>query len=289
MRPIFGYSAALQWHYFGNSLKVLSVTTLSFFALLSPQPVLAGVSIDFVISSRTHSEGKPDRSGRSTQTIRVVGPRFQCLGRAKRAIVETSLDDGATTFFNDDRTIMQTPLVSDAASAGVLGGLFSPIKAWIEDEKITIGEPQPGPMLLGMPTQIYTVDHSYVTKGRIAFIYTRRFPSTARYVITTANLVTADGLAISAAAVRVTLSRGHGRVLAYHAEAFRGFPLRIEAHIVGHSEAFQGAPLWVNGRLVNGEGATGDWITDFQYEAVSMTDWSWPDVAIGESRDQLKP
>ncbi len=289
MRSIFGNSAALQRHYFGNFLKALSVTTLSFFALLSHQPALAGVSIDFVISSRTHSEGKPDRSGQSTQTIRADGPRFQRLGRAGRAIVETSLDDGATTFFNDDRTIMQTPLVSDVASAGVLGGLSSPIKAWIEDEKITIVEPQPGPMLLGMPTQIYTVDHSYVTKGRIAFIYTRRFPSTARYVITTANLVTADGLAISAAAVRVALSRGHGRVLAHHAEAFRGFPLRIEAHIVRHSEAFQGAPLWINGRLVNGEGATGDWITDFQYEAVSMTDWSWPDVAIDESRDQLKP
>jgi len=155
-----------------------------------------------MVSSRTHAEGKSDRSGKGTKTIRVDGSRFQILGVRGGGTKETSLDDGVTTFFNQDRNVTQTPLVPDVAS---ISGLFSPIKAWVEDDKMTISEPRPGPMLLGTPTQIYTVDHSYVAKGRIAFVYTLRFPGTARYVITTANLVTADGSAVSPAAVRVMM------------------------------------------------------------------------------------
>jgi hypothetical protein len=267
-------------------IMVLSSVAISSFSLAQSHAALAGVSIDFVTSSRTHAEGKPDRSGRGTKTIRIDGPRFQLLrdiGRgAQKRIDETSLDDGATTFFPRERSVTQTPLTPDVASAGGLGGLFSPMKAWVEDDKMTISEPQPGPMLLGMPTQIYTVDHSYVTQARIAFVYTLRLTSTARYVITAANLVTPDGSAVSPAAVRVMLSRGYGRVLAHHAEAFGGFPLRIEGHMVGHSEPFQGAPLWVNGRLVNGEGVTSESTTDFQIEAVRMSDWSWREKAVNK-------
>jgi hypothetical protein len=286
MRKIFCTVPAPLRFRCSRLIMVLSSVAISSFALALSHAALAGVSIDFVTSSRIHIEGKPDSSGRHTKTIRIDGPRFQLLsdiGRgAQKRIDETSLDDGATTFFPGERSVTQTPLISDAASAGGPGGLFSPMKAWVEDDNMTISEPQPGPMLLGMPTQIYTVDHSYVTVGQIAFVYTRRFPTTARHVITTANLVTPDGLAISPAAVRVSLSRGSYRVLAHHPEAFRGFPLRIEAHLAQHSEAFQGAPLWVNGRLVNGEGATGDMVVDFQFEAVRISDWSWREKAVNK-------
>ena len=284
MREIFCRLPAPLRFRCSRLIIMLSAVAISLFALALSHAAVAGVSIDFVTSSRTHIEGKPDSEGRHTKTIRIDGSRFQLLsdiGRGtQRRIDETSLDDGATTFFLGERSVTQTPLIPDVAGAGGLGGLFSPTKAWVEDDKMTISEPQPGPMLLGMPTQIYTVNHSYVTVGRIAFVYTRRFPTTASYVITTANLVTPDGLATSPAAVRVWLSRGAWRVLAHHPEAFRGFPLRIEAHKAEHSEAFEGAPLWVNGRLVNGEGATGIKMNDFHYEAVSMTDWSWPETAV---------
>ena len=201
----------------------------------------AGVRADYQFSSNT-SNG---RSGGGQVALEIDGSRFRIV-RAHGQI-ETSLDDGATTFFGRDRTVIQTPLATETDAISL------PMKARLEDEKITISEPQIGPVLFGATTRVYTIDHEYTVVGRIALVFTRRWRGAAHYVLTVADLD------VSPAAMRVVLSRGYGGDLAPHADAFRGLPLRLE------------------GRLETNDGGAFHQVTTVHFEAVSVWPWSWLD------------
>lgn len=209
-----------------------------------------GVRVEVVQSSSTTSATQPERRGQGTRTIEIDGSRFRIIGIGGGVGNETSLDDGATTFFGSDRTKTQTPLT--ASTSGHIGAAGSAgVDVSLENEKLTVGVPQPGQKIAGVVTQTYSVDCTYDTVMRGAGV-TNRLPASEHYELSVSDI------GVSSAAVRVVLSRGFGMTLARHPEAFRGFPLRIDGH------------------LVQGDGHTAGFTTDFRLEVVSVTAWGWP-------------
>jgi hypothetical protein len=136
-------------------------------ALALPGVACAGVSAEYEFSSETSGDSRPAHAAARHTWIEIDGPRFRIHGG--RGQTETSLDDGASTFFGNDQAPRQNPFAP--APDGSLG----PIRAWVEDERISINTTGDGPQLFGMATTIYLVDHSYVTVARMAGVFTRRF------------------------------------------------------------------------------------------------------------------
>jgi len=220
-------------------------------ALILPGTACAGVSAMYEFTSRTAGDNRPARSATRHFTTEIDGARFRI--HSGRGTLETSVDDGASTFFGPHPETAQSPLLPGAE------GFAAPISASIEDESVSIGPPAAGPALFGMATQVYRVELRYVTVAHIAGVFTRRFRTHAQYTITVA------GGAASPAAMRVVLSRGYGSALARHAEALPGLPLRIEAHLDGSDEDAHGTPHHQ--------------VTDFTVHARSLAPWSWPESA----------
>jgi hypothetical protein len=164
--------------------------------------------------------------------------------------VETSVDDGATSWFNNVKSETQTPLAPMRSAKS--GSWLDQISVSVEDEKLTVGKPVAGPNLAGIATRTYGVDYTYVTVTQVGGV-TGRTPIDEHYDVWIGDI---DA---SPAAVRVVLSRGYGQALAQKATAFLGFPLRID------------------GRLVTGRPETGLASTTFRLEAVSVAPWSWSD------------
>ena len=200
----------------------------------------AGVRVEFVGSNSTTVWSR---------TVEADGPRFNIIDtNGPASEVETSLDDGATTFFDGNQTRIQTPLqpAPHVPTPAVAPG----IATWIEHEVLTLGQPHPGPTIAGVATLTYTADLSYVVAIRVEK-RTKRTHAKDHFELSVADI------GASPAAVRVILSRGMGASLAPYHEAFRAFPLRIDGH------------------LIQGEGAAA-MTSDFRLEAVSVTPWSWP-------------
>ena len=212
--------------------------------LLSDSPA-TGVRVEFAMHFTSVTPARQEMRSQYNRTVEIDGGRFRIIG--PNLPVETSLDDGATTFFGDDRASIQTPLKRDSAP-GRLAGVTSSV----EDERLSIGPPHPGPVIAGIPTREYAVDYSYVlVLTAPTYGTTTRLPSRHHYSFFVGDIA-------SPAAFRVMLSRGFGAPLAHYSEAFRGFPLRMDA------------------QLVEGDTAAPSLTTDFHVSVVSVAPWSWP-------------
>jgi hypothetical protein len=215
------------------------------------QYAAAGSRIEYTYTLESQGRTVAAESQPAKRTFEIDGPRFRI--RRSGGIVETSLDDGANTFFGDDHKVTQSPLATEH------GGLFAPVTAWTEDETLSVGESTEGIPHLGRATRIYQVVHKYITVARIAFVFTRRFHREDRYTMTVADLDT------SPAAVRVMLSRGYGFSLARQAGAFKGFPLMMD------------------GCFVEQDSDRVRQKTCFRYEVTSIEPWDWPQPAQPEA------
>jgi hypothetical protein len=157
--------------------------------------------------------------GNAQVTSTIDGPNFRNVSRLAGAI-ELSDDDGRTTYFGAfHSTPVNTPLIPEH------GGIFAPIVGTIEDEKLVVGDSQPGPTLFGMPTRVYAVDYTYAIASRVLYVFRNKAPSHARLTFTVADID------VSASALRVAFSRGEGYALCQRADAFTGLPLLIEGTI----------------------------------------------------------
>jgi hypothetical protein len=222
----------------GRSATTTLLGALAVFFILS-SAAIAGVRVEFVNSITQAPAGQPASHARWTRTLEIDGPRFRIV--SPNGVVETSFDDGVTTFFGSDRTKPQTPFVAHPKLQ------FGPVGLSIEDEELTVGMQQPGAPVSGVATRTYTVDYRYVEVVRMVGITRSRAPMTEHYEFSVGDI------GASAAAVRVVLSRGYGQNLARHTTAFRAFPLRIVAHLIQPN-----------------------FTVDFRLEAVSVTPWPWP-------------
>ncbi len=178
----------------------------------------ADVGVDYTITSDASSGPQsPPRRGTGRVTTVIDGTSFRST--SGHGQLESSVDDGTTTFFGTDRSVTQSPLVEPPPD------LTAPITARFDDERLVVGASTEGPMLFGVPTRVYTVDHSYTIVARIAYVVTRRTVHRTHYTLTVADL------GVSNAAVRVFLSRGYGHALSQHPQAFTGVPLQIDGTI----------------------------------------------------------
>ena len=189
--------------------------------------------------------GKPAQKGNGAYQAEIDGNSFRLIG--KHAI-ESSEDDGASTRFDSQPGVNNTPLSPETAR------LSDPIAGMVEDQHIIVGTPVAGPQWQGHATRIYTVDMQYTVVARVAWLFKRRFVHHDHY-----EMIVAD-LDASAAAVRVALTRGYGRNLGLHPEAFLGFPVKINGHLSVGDAGSDGAESQ----------------TDFQLEAISVEPWVRP-------------
>jgi len=184
---------------------------------LGPTAVDAATTVDYAIASDAVDHGRPVH-GDVRATIEIDGPNF----RIRKGVgLESSADDGVTTWFGNDRTQTQSPLLQAEASKNE----NAPIVAWLQDEKLVVGPSSPGPERFGLPTRTYTIDYDYAVGGRVLIIPLSPSRSHVRYTMTVVDIDT------SPAAVRVLLSRGYNNALSQHAEAFTGLPVHMEGTI----------------------------------------------------------
>lgn len=197
--------------------------TLSFaglFSLLLATSVAgASTTVEYEIQTLRTQAGKASISGGTRLTTTIDGRAFRSVSGGGR-YVEGSDDDGQTTRFGAlDAPTVNTPLQPEH------GHVLSPMVATIEDEQFSLGDSRPGPLMFGLATRTYTVNHDYAIQSRVAYLVGRRVVHRTRFTITVADI------AVSPAAVRVALSRGYARALSQHDEAFSGLPLLVEGTI----------------------------------------------------------
>ncbi|WP_422940729.1 hypothetical protein [Undibacterium sp. TJN19] len=203
----------------------------------------AGIRVTFEQQNLSVQSGKPAQKGKSSYQAEIDGGSFRLVGKH---VIESSDDDGASTMFDSQPGVRNKPLLPEAP------GLTDPIAGTVEDQHIVIGKPVAGPQWQGQATRVYTVDMDYTVVARIAWLFKRRSVHHDHYDVTVADL---DA---STAAVRVALTRGYGRNLGLHPEAFLGFPIKIIAHLSTHEAADEAAES----------------LTDFQLDAIGITPWS---------------
>ena len=217
-------------------------------ALCATGAATAGARLTFAASNSTTLAGQAERRGGACCfQVDIDGARFRIVSRHA---TETSFDDGATTFFGADSDVVQTPLKDER-------GQFAPapIAGWLEDERITLGPVRAGPVWMGYPTRVYDVDQRYTLVVR-ALLFLRRSRHSDHYTLTVIDA------GLSPAPLRVSLTRGVGRNLGLHAEAFLGFPIRIA------------------GQLRSAEPDKGvEMRTEMLLEARSIAPWSWEESA----------
>jgi len=178
----------------------------------------AATTIEYAITSDAVDHTRPPVHGALRSVIEIDGPDFRIKGRGA---LESSSDDGFTTWFGDDRTTTQAPL----SAPGVVATATAPIVGRLQDETLVVGPSSPGPERFGLPTRVYTIDYQYSIGGRALLIPLRPYKSHARYTMTVVDIDT------SAAGVRVMLSRGYNYALSQHGEAFTGLPVHMEGTI----------------------------------------------------------
>jgi hypothetical protein len=179
----------------------------------------AATTIEYDLTSEDTQVNHAPVIGNAHVTSTIDGPNFRNVSRRAGA-VELSDDDGRTTYFGAfHSTPVNTPLVPEH------GDNFAPIVGTIEDEKLVVGDSQPGPTMFGMPTRVYSVDYTYAIASRVLYAFRNKAPSHARFTFTVADV------GVSASALRVAFSRGYGYALCQRADAFTGLPLLIEGTI----------------------------------------------------------
>ncbi len=179
----------------------------------------AATTIEYEFTSEQTQAGRAPILGRAHVASTIDGPYFRNVSRLAGA-VESSDDDGRTTYFGAFRSApANTPLAPEHADP------LAPIVGTIEDEKLVLGDSQPGPTMFGLPTRVYTVDYTYVIASRVAYVIRNRTPARAHFTFTVADI------GVSAAALRVAFSRGYGYALCQRADAFTGLPLLIDGTI----------------------------------------------------------
>ncbi|MES2039656.1 MAG: hypothetical protein V4495_17715 [Pseudomonadota bacterium] len=203
----------------------------------------AGSRFEFEQQSYHNNTGKPAQTGKGRYQLEIEGSGFHLINAH---VIETSQDDGATTLFDSKPGIINTPLFPETPTWA------DPIAGIVKDHQIIISTPIPGPPWLDYTTRWYTVDQKYTVVARVGWIFSRSFAHHDRYEI---SIVDTD---ISPAAVRVALTRGYGRNLGLHPEAFLGFPIKIVGHLSSR-EVIKNAS---------------EMTTEFQLQALSMTPWT---------------
>lgn len=177
----------------------------------------ATIEYDFKTESVQHNHAPV--VGASHVTSPIDGPNFRNVTRRTDA-AELSDDDGCTTYFGASHsTPVNTPLEPEH------GHPFAAIVGTIEDETLVVDESQAGPDLFGLPTRVYTVDYTYAIAARVVYAFRHKELQHALFTYTVAYV------GVSAAAIRVALSRGFGHALSQRGEAFTGSPLLIEGTI----------------------------------------------------------
>ena len=190
--------------------------------LLLSQVAFADVKVDYEMSGQNAIGDRAPTGGRSGFVVEIDGPAFRIT--SQRGAVEVSSDDGATTFFGQDRTTPQHPLVPTRDAT-------APIQAAVDDEHVVVGESHAGPDRFGLPTRIYPVDHDYAIDSRVGYVFTNSTRYHAHYTMTVVDAKA------SSAAVRVALSRGYPHALSQRADAFTGLPVEIDGTIESGSGA----------------------------------------------------
>ncbi|MFZ6723717.1 hypothetical protein [Undibacterium sp. Ji49W] len=222
----------------------------------------AGVRIEFEQRSQSRQPGKPARNGEGRFVTEIDGMHFRLLNLSKGQVSEVSDDDGAHTRFDpvpagshaDTKTNTNTS--TNAPLLPERGGLFDPLVGSIEDEHITISPPVPAADWNGYASRRYQVELRYTMVMRAALIFTRRFVHTEQYEITVA------AIPASASVVRLALTRGYGRTLGLHPDAFLGFPVKIEGQLRSHD--------------AGSKDAAGDFMVDMTLQARSISAWQLP-------------
>jgi hypothetical protein len=203
----------------------------------------AGSRFEFEQQSQHNSTSKPAEARKGRYQLEIEGSSFNLINAH---VIETSRDDGATTIFDNKPGIINTPLFPEVPTWA------DPIAGIVKDHQIIISTPIPGPPWQDYTTRLYTVDQKYTVVARAGWIFSRSFAHHDRYEIT---IVDTD---VSPAAVRVALTRGYGRNLGLHPEAFLGFPIKIVGHLSSRE------------MLENAREMT----TEFQLQALGMTPWT---------------
>ena len=203
----------------------------------------AGSRFEFEQQSHHNNTGKPAQAGKGRYQLEIEGSVFNLINAH---VIETSQDDGATTLFDSKPGIINTPLLPDTPT------WVDPIAGIVKDHQIIISTPIPGPPWQDCTTRLYTVDQKYTVVARVGWIFSRSFVHHDRYEITVVDTE------VSPAAVRVALTRGYGRNLGLHPEAFLGFPIKIVGHLSSRE-------VVDNAREMT---------TEFQLQALGMTPWT---------------
>jgi hypothetical protein len=202
------------------AMRTLPLALAYFLALSFTTAVAhAATTIEYEFKSENTQINHAPTIGNAHVTSTIDGPNFRNVSRLANA-VELSDDDGRTTYFGAFHTTpVNTPLVPEH------GDIFAPIVGTIEDEKLVVGDSQPGPTMFGMPTRVYAVDYTYAIASRVVYVFRDKSVSHARFTFTVADI------GVSASALRVAFSRGYGYALCQRADAFTGLPLLIEGTI----------------------------------------------------------
>ncbi|MFZ6760378.1 hypothetical protein ACO0K9_24505 [Undibacterium sp. Ji50W] len=218
----------------------------------------AGVRIEFEQHSQSRQPGKPERNGQGRYVTEIDGMHFRLMNLSRGQVSEVSDDDGAHTRFEpmpadshaDSHADINTPLLPEK------GSLFDPLAGSIKDEHITISPPEPVANWNGYAARRYRVELRYTVVARLVLIFTRRFAHVEHYEIIVADIPA------SASAVRLALTRGYGRTLGLHPEAFLGFPVKITGQLRSRDAA--------------SKDAAGDFMVDMELQALSISAWQLP-------------
>ncbi|MFZ6770794.1 hypothetical protein ACO0LM_27375 [Undibacterium sp. Di26W] len=242
-----------------NKLNKLNTARLKKCLLLIPLcfmtlPAHAGVRIEFEQRSQSHQPGKPERNGQGRYVTEIDGMHFRLMNLSRGQVSEVSDDDGAHTRFEpwsaDSHADINTPLLPEK------GGLFDPLVGSMEDVQISISPPEPVANWNGYTARRYRVELRYTVVARLVLIFTRRFAHVDQYEITVADIPA------SASAVRLALTRGYGRTLGLHPQAFLGFPVKITGQLRSRDAA--------------SKDAASDFVVDLDVQARSINPWQIP-------------
>jgi len=224
--------------------KNLSFTlALALVLSLAFTTVQAGSKFEFEQKSHHDNTGKPAQTGKGRYQLEIEGNSFHLI---HARVTESSEDDGATTLFDSQPGVINTPLFPDTPTWA------DPIVGIVKDHQIMISPPMPGISWQDHTTKVYTVDQQYTVVARVGWIFSRRFLHHDQYEITIADID------VSPAAIRVALTRGYGRNLGLRPEAFLGFPVKIVGHLSNREMAENAKEMK----------------TEFQLQALSMEPWT---------------